>query len=999
MVVTKLLFFCVKIQSMIRASYIFIFFISLNFCFSQTGRVAGTILDSKTGETLPGAMVVVEGTGKGGVADFDGKFAINNVPVGKVVLVVSYISYDTKKIIDVNIVSSDVTDIAIQLDPSTSKDLQEVEVVVTLNKENNTALVLQQKNNASVSDGISAETIKRSPDKNTSDVLKRVSGASIQDNKFAIVRGLNERYNTAYLNGAPLPSTESDRKAFSFDIFPSNMLDNLVITKTARPDMPGEFAGGIIEVNTKNIPDKNFITVSATGGYNTITTGKTQLHNKGGKTDWIGLDDGTRALPEAIPSYTAFPINIHEQAKLAQAIPPGDWGVYAEKFSPNTSFQLASGVNIKLKEKDFIGILGAITYNNTNAYFTTDRISYQSGTPNDPANPLLVDKNFNDKTFQSQKLIGALLNLSCKINENNNLSLKNLYSINTDDRTIQRDGSTTPNESNPNIVRSIAFWYTQNNISTSQLIGDHFIPKAKVKINWNANRSRVTRTVPNLRRHYYTKLTYLENKQSDPSEPPIFDPTDTTYKAELSLANSTSNEYSGVMLWSRLNEDIYSGKADVLRSFKVSENLTLEPKVGGLYQVRDRDFDYRQFVYSTYGGAGGTTVFNSSLVTLPANEIFLPQNMGVMTPSSASVPFNIGGFKLVETTQPQSPYGAGSRLIAGYAMIDLRYTKYFRFVGGARHESYNQKLKYNDNLFFINQKTITQDTTVNDLLPSANLIYSPTEKINIRGSYSRTLNRPEFRELAPFIFYDFNTQFSLNGNPNLKRSVIDNYDVRFEWFPGAGQLASVSGFYKHFENPIELFQSQNASQIEYKNVPSAFARGVEFEYRINIGNFYKNDSNFVGKLLNNLTLFSNLALIKSEVDISTLQGATYKRPLQGQSPYLFNAGISYVDNKNNFSFSAMGNRIGPRIYIVGNNLFQEVWEYSRTVIDLQATKSFLKNRLEIRFNIKDLLAKGQPLKYFQNFDSKAFNYNSGVYAPFWTTRLGTTYSFQLSYKF
>ncbi len=978
---------------------IFLFLLITNSNFSQTGRISGTILDSKTGETLPGAMVVIEGTGKGGVADFDGKFSINNVPAGNVTLIVSYISYDSKKITGVNVIANDVTNVAVQLDPSSAKDLGEVEVVVTLNKENNTALVLQQKNNASVSDGISAETIKRSPDKSTSDVLKRVSGASIQDNKFAIVRGLNERYNTAYLNGAPLPSTESDRKAFSFDIFPSNMLDNLVITKTARPDMPGEFAGGIIEVNTKNIPEKNFFSISTSGGYNTITTGKTQLYNKGGKKDWMGIDDGTRAMPEAIPSYTDFPINIHDQAKLAQSVTPSDWNVYSKKFSPNSSFQAAVGFNIKRKEKDFLGILGSLSYNNTNSFFTTDRISYQSGEPNNPDNPLLLDKYFSDKTYQSQKLIGALLNLSCKINENNSISLKNLYSINTDDRTIQRDGSTTPNEANPNIVRSTAFWYTQNNISSSQLIGDHFLKKSKVKINWNGNYSHITRTIPNLRRHYYTKLTYLENKQGDPSEPPIYDVTDTMYKAEISVNNSTSNEYSGIMLWSKLNESIYSGKADASRSFKISEKLSIEPKIGGLYQMRSRDFDYRSFVYSRYGGAGGTTVFNNTLATLPADQIFQPGNMGITSPSTSAFPYNIGGFKLVETTQPQSPYTAGSKLLASYVMLNLKYTKYWRLVSGLRYESYQQSLSYHDNLYIINQKTISQDTVVNDLLPSANLIYSPTEKINMRASYAKTVNRPEFRELAPFIFYDFNTQFSLNGDPKLQRSIINNYDLRLEWFPGAGQLVSASGFYKHFTNPIELFQSQNASQIEYKNVPSAFVKGVEFEYRINIGNSYKNDSNFLGKFLNNLTLFSNLALIRSEVDVSTLQGATYKRPLQGQSPYLFNAGISYVDNKNNFSFSAMGNRIGPRIYIVGNNLFQEIWEYSRTVIDLQATKSFMKNRLELRFNIKDLLAKGQPLKYFQNYDSKAFNYEKGNYTPFWTTRMGTTYSFQLSYRF
>lgn len=977
-------------------SIVFLFIVS--YSVAQSGRISGTILDSKTGETLPGATILIEGTTKATSADFDGKFSLNNVPEGKVTLIINYISYTPKKINEVTVKANDVANVTILLDASSGQDLLEVEVVVTLNKENNTALVLQQKNNASVSDGISAETIKRSPDKNTSDVLKRVSGASIQDNKYAIVRGLNERYNTAYLNGAPLPSTESDKKAFSFDVFPSNMLDNLVITKTARPDLPGEFAGGIIEINTKNIPEKNFLSVSAGGGYNSITTNKEQLYYKGGKKDWLGVDDGTRQLPSSIPSYTNFPINVNDQADLAQTVPVSDWGIYNKTFSPNSSFQLATGYNIKRKEKDFFGILASLTYNNSNSFYSTARTSFQSGTPLDVDDPLLADKVLLDRTYQTQKLAGALLNMSCKLNDNNSISSKNLFSISSDDRTIERQGTPTPNEANPLLIKATTMWFTQNNISTSQLLGEHYLPKAKVKINWNGNYSTIKRTIPNLRRHSYTRLSFLENKQTDPSEPPIYEPLDTTYQAELSVNNSTSNEYSGNMLWSELNEKVISSKVDLSRSFKLNPNVTIEPKIGGLYQVRDRVFDFRQFVYSKYGGAGSSTVFNSTLSTLPTNEIFTSQTMGLLTPSTSAFPYNIGGFKLVETTQPQSGYTAGSNLTAAYAMIDLKYSSRFRVVTGLRIESYRQKLAYKDPLFIINQKIISQDTLVTDFLPSLNLIYSPTEKINVRGSYSKTLNRPEFRELAPFIFYDFNTQFSLNGDPNLKRAIIDNYDLRFEWFPNGGQLVSVSGFYKKFINPIELSQSQNASQIEYKNIPSAIVQGIELEYRINIGNFYKNDSNFIGKILNNLTLFSNLAIIYSKIDKTNTQ-STYDRPMQGQSPYVLNAGLSYVDNKYNYSFSAMFNRIGPRIYIVGNNLFQEIWELPRSVLDLQATKSFFKNRFDVRFNIKDVLAASQPLVHKQNYDNKPLTVNSKNTSPFWNQTFGTVYSLVLSFKF
>ncbi len=964
---------------------------------AQTGKISGTILDSKTAETLPGAMVLIEGTSKGAVADFDGKFSINNIPAGKVTLVVSYISYDTKKITDVDVKANDVLDISIQLDPSTSKELQEVEVVVTLNKENNTALVLQQKNNASVSDGISAETIKRSPDRSTSDVLKRVSGASIQDNKFAIIRGLNERYNAAYLNGAPLPSSESDRKAFSFDIFPSNMLDNLVITKTARPDMPGEFAGGIIDITTKNIPEKNFVNVSAGSGYNTITTGKTQKYYKGGSKDWLGIDDGTRTLPSEMPAFEEFPININQQAQLATKIPVSDWGIYEKKFKPNASFQLSGGFNLKRKEKDFFGLTAALTYNSTNNYFTTERISFLSGEPGSTTDPLLTDKEFFDKTYQPQPLAGALLNFAFKLNENNSISVKNLASINSDNRLIYRTGSTTPNERNPNMIKASALWFTQNIITSSQITGDHYLPKSKIKINWNGNYSIVKREIPNLRRHVYSRLTRIEPIFVDPSEPPIINPNDTVYGAQFGTPKSNSPDYSGVSMWSKLNESIISSKADITRNFKLSDDWSIEGKTGGFIQMRDRDFNFRSFIYAPYQITGGNVVFSTDMTYLNENQIYTQQNMGVITPSTSSFPFNVAGFLLGETTYPKSSYTAGSQLIAGYAMFDLKWNTKFRAIGGARIESYKQELTYFDDKYLSNKQIIVQDTVWNDLLPSLNLVYSPTDKSNIRLSYSKTLNRPEFRELAPFQFYDFSINYTLEGNPLLKYCKIDNYDLRYEIFPGAGQLLSISGFYKNFVNPIEIFQQLNKSNLKYGNADQGYAMGTELEYRVNIGNFYKNDTNILGKILNNITLFSNLSLIKSEV--KGLVDYAYNRPLQGQSPYVFNAGISYVDNEHDFSVSAMANRVGPRIAYVGNYLFQEIWEYSRTVLDFQVTKSFLKKRLELRLNVKDALAKGQPIKYFQNFDSKPFNYKNGVYSEFWTQRVGTTLSFQVSYKF
>lgn len=973
----------------------------------QNGRIAGVITDAKTGETLPGATAMIEGTTKGASADFDGKFSINNIPAGKVNVIISYISYTTKKITDVQVKAGEETNINVLLDPSTSQDLAEVEVVVTLNKENNTALVLQQKNNASVSDGVSAETIKRTPDRNTGDVLKRVSGATIQDGKYAIIRGLSDRYNTAYLNGSPLPSTESDRKSFSFDIFPSNMLDNLVIYKTARPDLPGDFAGGVIEITTKSIPEKNFVNVSAGAGFNRITTGKERLYLNKGKTDWLGLDDGTRQLPSNLPEATEYSVDSKQQALYAKDINTGRWGAQTGKFSPNSSYQLSAGYNFKLKERDFFGVIGSLSYNNTNTYFTTERIEYDQQTrPNDPKSPLAAERSVMDQNYQNQKLIAALLNVSCKINANHSVSAKNLYSINTDDRTILRTGpiNQVSDRENPDLLKAHAFWYTQNNILSNQLSGEHFIPSAKLRISWNASNTNVKRIVPDLKRTVYTKKTKLVNKQTDPSEPPIYEPSDTVYQAVVPLAGTSGPDYSGVLMSSSLAENIKSFKADVTRNFKLSEDITVEGKLGAFFQFREREFTLRQFAYAKHTIGGNASTFDNTILQQSPQQLYSSANMGEVVPGAQ------GGLKLVESNNyDQAFYNASSALKAYYAMVDFRYKSWFRLNGGARYESYQQQLSHPGKLYYFDKKWVDYDTTVNDVLPSVNLVLSPNDKQNFRFSYSKTVNRPEFREIAPLLFYDFAINFNYTGNTGLQRSLITNYDFRYEIFPGAGQLASVSLFYKDFKNPIELIHSTNARELTWVNSNKAVCQGVELEYRINLGVLTNKDSTLLGRVLNNLTVFSNFAYIKSEVDIvsriSSLQGQKLgKRQMQGQSPYIMNAGLSYIDTKYNFSVSASYNTFGPRIYIVGNVDdsnplgFQTLWEKGRHIVDLQFTKSFFKNRFEIRYNMKDILAKWQPQPFYQDWDGKR-GYSIQNDAPFWSSQYATTHSFQLSYRF
>ncbi len=848
----------------------------------------------------------------------------------------------------------------------------EVVVQAEMNKENTNAVLIMQKNNASVSDGISSESIKKTPDRSTSDVIKRISGATIQDNKFAIIRGMSDRYNAGFINGAPLPSSESDKKAFSFDMFPANILDNIIILKTATPDQTGEFAGGIIQINTKSIPEKNSQSISIGAGYNSQTTFKNFKTYKGGKTDWLGIDDGTRAMPGAYPNpgFTTDKNQQIENAKLFNY----DWALKNQTAMPNLNFQYSLANVGKVFKRDF-GSVFAITYNSNISTTYTTRRNFNEQGENYPVDKL---SEYQDTTFSKQILTSAIWNLSYKIHPNHQIGLKNLYSVNSEDRVITRKGSTDLGAGT--WEKSDVRWFTQNNIYSGQLNGDHYIEKAKLKMKWVAGYSDIKREIPNLRRMTRAKNSTYED--------------DSVAYAAVIGNQGVSPSSCGSMLFQKTNESMKSVRYDISRPFKIGKSKH-ELQIGGSHIFRERTFTSRLLGYNFY--TFGSKIFkNDSLLTLDDANIFNSNNIGIVNgPGKRD-----GGFLVVEATTPIDNYQASSMLHAGYLMSDSRFfDNKLRFVYGARIESYRQKLST-----IIHNVPGTSDTTVIDILPSINAVYSVTDKINIRLAYFKTVARPEFRELAPFTFLDFTTLYQISGNPDLKRSKIDNYDVRFEWFPGAGQIVSVSGFYKKITNAIEqVLDISSANAVTYVNAPLAQNVGGELEYRLKLSSLFKADSS---KFLSNTTIFSNFAYIQSKVDNSNVIGGEV-RPLQGQSPYIINAGIQYLDNDNDWGIAISYNLIGRRIVIVGGPSEPSIWENPRNVLDLQVSKIFLK-KFEIKLNIRDLLAQNQ-IRYQDinkngKLDKGSESENQNLTHTyqydniFMNTKVAPTISFSFSYK-
>ena len=976
-------------------SLFFIFY--LQFTFSQNSIIKGITVEETTGKPLSGVNIVIKSLKKSTISDADGNFIFRNVPAGSYSVQFSFLSFESKIVSDVEAVSNETYDMTVSL-VEKKNELEEVVIKSTKAKtESVKSLLTMQKNSIRVSDGVSAETIKRTPDRTTSDVLKRISGASIQDNKFVIIRGLNDRYNTSYLNGAPLPSSEPDRKAFSFDIFPANMLDNIVIYKTASPDLPGEFAGGVIEINTKSTPDKNFQSLSISSGYNTITTGKNQVSYSGGKTDWLGVDDGTRSLTTSIPSTTQFQAlqqlnnqnSITQIAEIAKAY-KSDWSLYNKSFSPNVGLQYTTGKFHKINDNQSLGVVTSVTYNKTNNYNETILKTYET--------PGALLANQMIKRYSEQILLGFLCNFSLKMNSNNSFSFKNLYSVNSNDKVLDREGSMTQ-ESDPLFIHSTARSFNSNRIYAGQLIGDHFAPKSKIKINWVGSLSSLIRSIPSEKRNTYSYIKYDDGTQTNPF-------------AYFSV-NTVGAGSPGSIFISKNVEDIVSTKVDLSRKVKLGENYSIDFKIGGFIQSRYRDFSARQLGYTPFTGIVNginynINTFSQTIPFLDDSSIFSTSNMGVISPG-------VSGLTLYDGTKGNDSYKASSKLKAAYLMLDNSFYK-FRLVYGVRLEDYTQIL----NSKFDNGVPLVINNSQIDFLPSANLIYGLNSKQNIRLSFSKTLNRPEFREMAPFLFFDTETNLNTEGSVDLKIAKVINGDIRYEIFPGKGQLFSISAFYKKFTNPIELQLKANNTN-KYQNANSAENRGIELEYRTLLSSVFGSKS---FKFLEDLTMFTNLAVIRSKVDISNLiSSQTLKEiPLQGQSPYVFNAGLQYINKELGWSTSANINRIGDRIAFHGNQAAgietPALWEKSRTFIDLQLTKSLLKNKMEIKLNIQNLLA--QDLVFYQNNDlgktnvtgfSKTFNsifigdsQNKNGYNPneddlVRSTNFGQTFSLALSYNF
>lgn len=899
------------------------------------GKISGKVFDKNNNEPIIGSVVMIEGTTIGAQTDFDGNYVINNVGPGTYKLVFKYVSYETKSVEGVTVVAGKITNLNMALSES-SKALQEVVVTSSYKKESIGAMYSIQKNNIAISDGIASDIIKKSPDKNTSDVLKRVSGASVQDNKFVVIRGLADRYNTATLNNAMLPSSEPDKKAFSFDIIPSNLIDRITINKTASANLPGDFAGGVIQVVTRDIPEESFIDFSASFGYNTQSTFKKFISNGRGNLDYLGFGDGSRSLPNSFPSSRQrfASSSLAKQLEATRSLGNG----YAEQESmalPTQSYQFTYGSRKNLKNDAQFGALTSLTYRNEQRINPQDRFDYDG-----PGKDNYVFA-YDNTQYRFTTNVGALANFTYMKGENK-ISFKNIYNKVFDESYLERSGDNT---NNLNSIKFNSNELTQKSLLNSQVEGSHALSFKDIKVNWNVNYASILSSQPDLRTIFYNR--------------PI-EQTDAAY----TMVDRNSRRF-----FSEMAEDNYGANFNASLPFNLF-NKKQSVKVGALSLMKQRDFAARIFNYTK-----SRFTNSDSLLTLPKDQIFANENISE------------NGFVLTEFTNNSDKYFATSNLFASYIMLDNQFSKSVKLNWGVRVEAFTQNMDAVD----ATSTKVNATNTYLDVLPSMNFTYELTQSSNVRFSASKTVSRPEFRELAPFEFFDFTSNTSLVGNPDLKRSENYNVDARFEHYPGSGEAITATVFYKHFINPIEQIvnSSSNADlrRVTYGNALSARTTGIEIEFRKKL--------NFIipSSFLENITFFTNAAIMSSEVDLLNQGGI--KRALQGQSPYLINSGLQYTSKDNMYSASLLYNRIGERISAVGFQGYPDIYENGRNLVDLQFSKKIMKRKAEIKLNVSDLL--NQKLVFYQNMDNNKA-YDKSTDRVINSVRFGTTISVGFSYN-
>ena len=873
---------------------------------ASTGRIAGRVVDQATGAPLSDVGIQVVGTTLGAMSDADGRYAIPAIPAGTVTLHLRRIGFQPKTVTGIALAAGETFEQNVALGVA-SVTLTAIEVTSAAERGTVREALEQQRDAAGIVSAVTAEQISRSPDSDAAAAVQRVSGVTVQDGRFVHVRGLGERYTTTSLNGARMPSPEPEKKAVPLDLFPASLLRSVTTTKTFTPDQSGDFSGAQVDIRTREFPAERTVAYSVSLGMNARAAGRDVVAAPVAATEWFGFADGRRELPDMVRRAGGFLDRAYTRSEINAMIGAfrNSWTPVERAGLPNSSFGVTVGGNDPIFGRQ-VGYIGSFTYSlgqEIQAETYRAQIDLGDATSSRPGN------EFRGETGRTSVLWGGLFNLSTFLGDGTLLTLNNTFNRSADSEASRDRGS------DENIGRDVIFErstlrYIERSVRSHQLAAEHVLG-ARHQVDWALTNSAVTRLEPDRSDLVYASFPDLETGAQRPFQ---------LYSTADAGARRTFGD---------LRENAWEASASY-RVFLGEVDRRNAVKVGALGRTTERDAGVFQYAF--------TGSLPETDAQLPAEQIF----DGRFTQDDMTV------FHLQPLGQAGS-YRARDGLLAAYVMTDWALGERLRFVGGVRVEHSDVEVA---TLNFFGQEQVAS-RVFTDWLPSAALNLELGDRQQVRLSVSQTLARPEYRELSPILHRDVLFEVAVQGNPALRRTLVRNADVRWEWYPQAGEVVSVALFAKRFQDPIERVETPTSGTMihSFVNAASASNYGVELEVRKGLGAF--------SDRLAPMSVFANTTLMRSRIEIGDDPLAANTNPdraMVGQAPYVVNAGMTWASEDGRLSATTLYNVVGERIYSAGERAgaLVDTREQPRHALDLSLRAPLLR-AMSIKLDAKNLL--------------------------------------------
>jgi hypothetical protein len=869
---------------------------------TPTGKLTGRVLDSIQGLPMPGVSVAVVGTPTVAVTDVDGRYRLD-LPLGKHQIKVTLAGFE-ERLLDVELTSPTIKDIDVTLALSGYSETITVAGTSVDAETSSLAAQLSERRRANtILDNLGSAEMKANADSSAAAALSRVTGLSVVNHQSVFVRGLGERYSNTTLNGATLPSTEPERKVVSLDMFPSGLLDSVSIVKSYTPDRSAEFAGGLVEISPSRMTSRPMANVAYSFGGNSQSWGQSILDHSAGSRDWLGLSNSSRGLPAGIPDRRVIRGGIFTPEI---GVLPADLERFGEAFVNEWTPSIADGkphqgFSASLGNRwGKFGISAGVNQSYKQEYVEETQVYYSQGETG-----LTPFSTYDYNVGSTTGTFAGIVNAGYAINANNRVSFQGFSTDKGRRETRTFEGF---NDDIARNIRNSRLLWTEENLRSAQFSGDHFFQGlANSRLDWRGSYARSNRDEPDARETLYQEISGV-------------------YR----LADESQ---SGLRMFNDLDETSLDVAASWSTAFAGPRALPAMLKFGTSFTNRDRDFSHRRFRFIPIN------IVRFDLSGAP-ESIFTPENIGPR-------------FELREETRSTDFYQAEQRVGAGFGMLDLSLTSRSRLIAGVRVEHFRQTVDTFD-LFDADLdeevQTIRGEIEETDLFPSVNFVQDLGGNRNLRFGVSQTVNRPEFRELAPFEFTDIVGGRAVVGNPDLERSLIRNVDARFEWFPSSLEVIAASVFFKHFDQPIERFVEPTAQlRTSFTNAKSARNFGVELEARKRVSSAFSVGGNYT-------FVDSSITLQDFQTNVLT----SLERPLSGTSRHVANAMVEgYVAP---VTARVLVNYFGDRIVDVGSLGLPDILEEGRTTVDL-VVSSRLGQRFSVRFSAENL--GNRPVRFLQ----------------------------------